>query len=165
MSEAYAIEVLDPAKLGLVRTEGGLLSMRLGEAYYPEVLLYRAFPLSMQTRYISVRTAKGDELGIIEDLAELSVDSRAEADKELSLRYMIPRVEQVVKIKQHPGMWVWELETTMGPLKMSMRNLHEHLQPIGSDRLMLSDMDGNRCEIASIRELDAGSRKQLGRIL
>jgi hypothetical protein len=165
MCDAYEIALLDPAGVNFKRSPGGTLILEYEGAVYQEVYLYRAFPLSNRTQHISVRTPKGDEIGMIADLAELDGESRLEAEKELRLSYMIPQVIRIEKIRQNPGMWVWHLQTTMGPVKMSMRNLHEHVQVVAHGRWMLSDLDGNRCEIACMEELDAHSRKQLSRIM
>ncbi|PYI55128.1 DUF1854 domain-containing protein [Paenibacillus flagellatus] len=161
----YEIRLLDPADVRFRRGAGGLLEMDHAGERHEEVLLYRTFPLSRQEHYISVRNGKGEEIGIVERLADLEPDSAEEARKELRLRYLVPRVIRIDKIKQFPSMWVWELETTLGPIKLSMRNLHEHIQQVGEKRLLLSDMDGNRCEIADMDALDPGSRKQLLRVV
>lgn len=161
----YEIRLLEPSKVRFSRGAGGVLEMEYEEVRSPEVLLYRTYPLSRQEQYISVRDGKGEELGIIEQLTDLAPDSLEEARKELRLRYLVPKVTRIDKIKQFPGMWVWELQTTFGPIKLSMRNLHEHIQMIGDKRLLLSDMDGNRCEIFDTDELDPQSRKQLARVL
>lgn len=162
---SYEIVVLDAGSVSFRRTDGGMLSMESGGTLYPEVLLYRAFPLSRQDEYISVRDREGLEIGIIAGLSELDDISRKEVEKELKLRYLLPQVQQIVSIKQHSGMWVWHLQTSLGPIKLTMRNLHEHVQPIARKRLLLSDMDGNRCEIHDYTALDPQSRKQLMRVL
>jgi hypothetical protein len=164
MKELYDITLLEPAKAHFVRSPGGMLTLDTGTNFYPEILLYRAFPLSMQERFISVRNAKGEELGVIEDLAELQPDSREAVRLELSFRYMIPKVTRILKIKQLPGMWRWDMETTLGPIKLTMRNLHEHVQRVGRTGLLLTDLDGNRCEITDTENLDASSRRLLGQV-
>lgn len=161
----YEVRLLDPARVRFSRGNGGILEMEVEGERIPEVLLFRTYPLSRQEEYISARNGKGEEIGIIERLADLAPDSLEEARKELRLRYLVPRVTRIDKIKQFPGMWVWELQTTLGPTKLSMRNLHEHIQTVGDNRLLLSDMDGNRCEIADMDALDPQSRKQLSRVL
>ncbi|TMV51508.1 DUF1854 domain-containing protein [Paenibacillus mesophilus] len=161
----YEIRLLDPANVRLSRSAGGVLEMEYDGELSPEVLLFQTYPLSRQEEYVSVRNGKGEEIGIIERLTDLAPGSLEEARKELRLRYLVPRVTRIDKIKQFPGMWVWELQTTLGPTKMSMRNLHEHIQTVGDNRLLLSDMDGNRCEIADMEALDPHSRKQLSRVL
>ncbi|MDF2671408.1 MAG: hypothetical protein K0R67_3714 [Paenibacillus sp.] len=165
MKEHYDITLLEPSKIHFVRSPGGMLTLDTGTDFHPEVWLYRSFPLSMQERFISVRNSKGEELGMIEDLAELSEDSIEAVQLELSFRYMIPKVTKILKIKQLPGMWQWDLETTLGPIKLSMRNLHEHVQRVGGAGLLLTDLDGNRCEISDTESLDASSKRQLGQVL
>lgn len=161
----YEVRLLDPANVRLVRSQAGVLSMEYGEERHAEVWLFRAFPLSRQDEYISVRTAKGEEIGLLERLTDLNEASLTEARNELKLRYLVPTVTHIEKIKQYPGMWVWELETTLGPVKLSMRNLHEHIQTVGPTRLLLSDLDGNRCEIKDIETLNAHSQKQLSKVI
>jgi hypothetical protein len=161
----YEIRLLAPDRVRFLRGTGGVLEMDNEGERSPEVLLYRTYPLSRQEEYISVRDGKGEEIGIIERLSDLDPDSLEEARKELRLRYLVPRVERIDKIKQYPGMWVWELQTTLGPIKLSMRNLHEHIQMVGESRLLLSDMDGNRCEIYDTEALDPQSRKLLSRVM
>jgi hypothetical protein len=164
-NDTYEIKLLDPAKVRLFRSDRNVLEMEYEGERYAEVLVYRAFPLSRQEEYISIRTAKGDEIGIIERLQDLDAESLKEARIELQLRYLVPKITRIHKIRQLPGIWQWELETTLGPRKMSMRNLHDHMQFIGESRLIVSDLDGNRCEIPDIEALDPHSRKMLDKVL
>jgi hypothetical protein len=161
----YEIRLLDPVDIRFVRTDGGVLAMDYEGERHPEVLLFRTFPLSKHEQFLSVRNAKGEEIGLLEQLSDLEPASQDEVRQELRLRYLVPSVTGIDRIKQYPGMWVWELQTTLGPVKLSMRNLHEHIQYVGPHRLLLSDIDGNRCEIFDIQALDPNSRKQLSRII
>ncbi|WP_409341593.1 DUF1854 domain-containing protein [Paenibacillus sp. MBLB4367] len=165
MTGHYDVAELDPATVAFRRSPGGVMTMESNGESYPEVLLYRTFPLSMPTQFISVRSSNGEEIGVIADLDSLDERSRREAERELTLRYLVPKVIRIERIKQNPGMWVWELETTLGPLKLTMRNLYEHLQSPAPGRLLISDMDGNRCEIENMEQLDANSKKWLRKFL
>jgi hypothetical protein len=60
---------------------------------------------------------------------------------------------------------LWELQTHLGTTKMAMRNLHEHLQYPGGGRIILTDLNGKRCEITEWQALDSHSRKQLKEVL
>lgn len=164
-SNPYEIRLLSPEHIRFMRSDGGVLEMEYEGERHPEVLLFRTFPLSKHEQFLSVRNGKGEEIGLLEQLSDLEQSSQDEVRQELRLRYLVPSVTSIDRIKQFPGMWVWELQTTLGPVKMSMRNLHEHIQNVGPDRLLLSDIDGNRCEIFDIQALDASSRKQLLRVL
>lgn len=193
--DVYEVNMIDASKVAFQLTSGGVLAMlekgdeasRPGgadgasgasevseqiaaalaekQSEYGEIILYRTFPFSMVNRFISVRTVKGEEIGVIADLADLDADSQTAAYEALSIRYILPKVIRVESIKQNPGMWTWQLDTTLGPINLVMRNLHEHVQMIGNGRILLTDINGNRCEIPDISSLDTQSRKQLNRVL
>ncbi len=52
------------------RTDGGFVSVRIGEEFYPRVQVVRMFPFSDPQKYISIRTPDehSKEIGIIEDM-------------------------------------------------------------------------------------------------
>ncbi len=154
-----------PGQIALSRTNGGLLQAAIEGESHAEVVLYRTFPLTRPSQYISVRTPSGDELGVITDLAQLDPASRAAAEAELRLCYMTPRVMHIDRIRQEPGLWIWDLQTDRGPLRLVMRNLHEHLRAPGPDRMLITDMDGRRCEIDGIVGLDGHSKAELAKVL
>lgn len=165
MRDPYEIIVLDSQNVWLGRSSGGVLQAVIDGVEYPEVLLYRAYPFSKPTEYISVRNPKEEEIGIIRNLMELETASREEAERELHLRYLIPRITHIEKIQQKPALWIWKVETTLGPMTLALRNLHEHLQSPAPGRYLISDIEGRRCEIEDISTLDAHSRKQWNKIL
>jgi hypothetical protein len=165
MNDPFQLNILDPGSTRFFRSNGGMLAMSAGGILHPEVTLHRTFPFAHPDRYFSVRNAKGEELGILETLDGWDEESRREVGLELKLSYLTPQVTRIMKIRQTPGMWIWELETTMGSMRLAMRNLHEHLQNPVPGRLLLTDLEGNRVEIINFRELDAHSRKQLRKIL
>lgn len=47
-------------------------------------------------------------------------------------------------------MWIWQLETDAGLMRMTMHNLHEHVQLHGANRILLTDMSGRRAEIRDL---------------
>jgi len=165
MRDPYEIVVLEGQDVWLGRSEGGILHAVINGEEYPEVLLFRAYPFSKPTEYISVRNPKLEEIGIIRNLADLELPSREEAERELNLRYLIPRITYIEKIQQKPALWIWKVETTLGPMTLALRNLHEHLQSPAPGRYLISDIEGRRCEIEDVAKLDAHSRKQWNKIL
>ncbi|RAP75030.1 DUF1854 domain-containing protein [Paenibacillus montanisoli] len=163
--DKYDIRMFAPDDVYFSRGSGGVFQGVIDGTTYDELEVYRAFPFLYTTQYISVRNTKGEELGIIPDIAELYEESAKELEKELQLRYFIPRVTRVDSVKQKSGLWMWELQTHLGSTRMVMRNLHEHLQYPGGGRVILMDISGKRCEIADWQALDAHSRKQLEEVL
>jgi hypothetical protein len=163
--DPYEIVIMDAGQVWLGRSPGGVLQATIGGEDYPEVHLFRCYPFSKPAEYISVRTPKVDEIGIIRSLEELEAASREEAQRELNLRYLIPRITYIEKIQQKPALWIWNVDTTLGPMTLAMRNLHEHLQSPAPGRYLITDIEGRRCEIPDIAQLDAHSRRQWDKIL
>lgn len=159
------IQLLSPEDLYVYRGEGGVMQGIIAGKTYEELLIYLAFPMQYTNRYISVRTKDGDELGIVRDLDVLDRDSAAVMKEEIELRYFLPRVTRIESIKHKSDMWFWELQTHLGSLRIMMRNLHEHIQFPGGDRILLSDLDGRRCDIENWKLLDAHSQRLLREIL
>ncbi|BFH14257.1 DUF1854 domain-containing protein [Paenibacillus melissococcoides] len=85
---------------------------------------------------------------------ELDEESRRELLKELRMRYFLPQVSRIVQVRQHHDVWIWQLETDAGPMRMIMPNLHEHVQAHGVSRLILTDVNGRRAEIRDLQALD-----------
>ncbi|MFC5529463.1 DUF1854 domain-containing protein [Cohnella yongneupensis] len=165
MTDVYDIRMLTPDNTYFSRGKGGVLQGVVEGKPYEELVVYRAFPFRYATEYISVRDPKGEELGIVRDLAELNEESAAELTKELQFRYFLPKVMRVDSVKLKSELWLWELQTHLGPTRMAMRNLHEHLLYPGGGRIILTDLYGKRCEIPDWRALDAHSRRQLEEVL
>jgi hypothetical protein len=163
--DPYEINILDPGVLSFSRRQGGVFQGIINGKTYEEIILFRIFPFQYTTQYISVRDAKGEEIGVIRDIQQLDKESRAEMDKELQLRYFLPLVTQIDSIKQKSDLWIWELQTNLGPTRIVMRNLHEHMQYPSANRIILTDINGKRCEIRDWQALDGHSRNQLKDIL
>lgn len=159
------IRILQPADVYVYRSEGGVLQGVIVGKTYDELLVYLAFPMQYTSSYLSIRTKEGNELGIVRELAELEKDSAAALEEELGLRYFLPRVSRIERIKQKSDLWFWEMQTHLGPMRIIMRNLHEHIHFPGGDRIILSDLDGRRCDIENWKRLDAHSQRLLRDIL
>ncbi|MFC5407400.1 DUF1854 domain-containing protein [Cohnella soli] len=159
--DKFDIRILDPEDAFFSRGPGGVFQGVLDGKTYPELVVYRAFPFLYVSHYISIRDAKGEELGIVRDIGELDDESRTELERELQFRYFLPRVTRVDSVKNKSDLWIWELQTNLGPTRITMRNLHEYMQFPGGGRIILTDINGKRCEIADWKALDARSRMQL----
>lgn len=165
MTDLYEIRILNPEKLYFSRGKGGTLQGVIEGKPYDELMVYRTFPFLYTSEYISVRNSKDEELGIIRDVGELGEESAAEITQELQFRYFLPKVTHIDSVKSKSDLWLWELQTHLGPTRLVMRNLHDHIQYPGGNRILLTDMNGKRCEITDWKALDARSRKQLEEIL
>jgi hypothetical protein len=160
-ADPYEIRIIEADAAFFIRGPGGVFQGVLDGKTYPELVVYRAFPFLYTTQYISIRDPKGEELGIVKDIRDLDEESAKELERELQFRYFLPRVTRVDSVKQKSDLWIWELQTSLGPTRIAMRNLHEFMQFPGGSRIILTDINGKRCEIPDWQALDSHSRMQL----
>ncbi|MGE7614130.1 MULTISPECIES: DUF1854 domain-containing protein [unclassified Paenibacillus] len=163
--DPYEINIFEPGLISFSRSQGGVFQGVIEGKVYEELILFRIFPFQYNTQYISVRNSKSEEIGVIRDIDQLDEESRGEVDKELQLRYFLPVVTRIDSIKQKADMWIWELQTNLGQTRIVMRNLHEHMQYPSLYRIILTDVNGKRCEIRDYSTLDIQSRKKLKDVL
>lgn len=163
--DPYEINIFEPGAISFSRSQGGVFQGVVEGKVYEELILFRIFPFQYNTQYISVRNSKSEEIGVIRDIDQLDEESRGEVDKELQLRYFLPVVTRIDSIKQKADMWIWELQTNLGQTRIVMRNLHEHMQYPSLHRIILTDVNGKRCEIRDYSSLDAQSRNKLKDVL
>ena len=145
---------------------GTSLRLTVGEEVsWLNVRLTSLFPLSSPGAYVSVYDSGGAELGIMKSLADLDADSRSIATRRLQSSYLLPVVRSILSVKERFGTLDWEVETDLGRRRFVTRNTRETTLRLSSDRMLLSDVDGNRYEIGEPRTLDAASRAFLARYL
>lgn len=161
LSDLTNIRYLNPEKAIFSITEGGLLTLQLGNEYFAKVDLYQAFPFSLENKYISVRDEEGEEIGIIKDLDELPQQSREAVEQELAWRYYAPQITKIIDIKDEFGHRYWDVETNHGYRKFVTRGRDEGIYQITESRILIIDMTGNRFEIANYYQLDAKSLRLL----
>jgi hypothetical protein len=164
-NDPYEINIFEPGLISFNRSQGGVFQGVVEGKVYEELILFRIFPFQYNTQYISVRNSKSEEIGVIRDIDQLDEESRGEVDKELQLRYFLPVVTRIDSIKQKADMWIWELQTNLGQTRIVMRNLHEHMQYPSLNRIILTDVNGKRCEIRDYSTLDIQSRNKLKDVL
>ncbi|MCA1319661.1 DUF1854 domain-containing protein [Bacillus tianshenii] len=165
MSDLFELTYIDPGVTSFTRSAGGMLRMETDRELFTEITVRRTYPMTRPYEYLSVWTKDDKEIGIIRNIEELDEESREELVTELKLRYIIPAVTRIDSIKEEPGLWTFQVKTDRGDLKLLMRNIHEHIQMIGVNRLIITDMEGKRCEIKDIESLDAASRKHLSKVI
>jgi len=107
--DLYDIRIFEPEDVMFSRGPGGVFQGVLAKKTYAELVVYRTFPFRYTTQYISIRDAKGEELGIVRDAAELDEESAMELERELQFRYFLPRVTRIDSVKQKSDLWIWEL--------------------------------------------------------
>ena len=164
-SEANAdLVFLEPQALHF-RREGTRVQMRKegeeGEEEWGEVTLVRLFPLTDPNTWLSFLDKEGREVGVLLDLAGLSAEDHALVQDELRRRYLVPEVSRILSRRPRFDLMEWAVETDRGPTTFLTRNLREQQQPPGSDRIIITDIEGNRYDIPNLEALDPVSRRRL----
>ena len=166
LEDVIEIRYLEDSELEFARSEGGILTLKLSGEFYPDVILQRAFPISLPNEYIAVKEAAehrdmGKELGIINNLADLSERNRRLVEEELEIRYFVPQITKIISLKDEYGSVYMTVVTTAGEKKIVVPNQTSNFIRLTQDRVLLLDVDGNRFEIPSLARLDKKSVRLL----
>ncbi len=163
VAEIIAIKPITRDNAIFQRTEGGFVSLDYGERHYPRVAVHRCFPFSDPSRYISIREPDNDgrEIGLILDLKDLSEETQSILEEQMSLRYFTPHILQIRDIKEEYGYSYWEVVTDKGACRFTVRMGAGSVYPIGPNRYLVNDLDGNRFEIPDLYRLTPREIKKL----
>lgn len=145
------------------RTAGGFVSVKFGGEFYPRAEFCRAFPFSAPNEYISVREPdeRHREIGIIVNLADLPENIRLMITEQINLRYFTPKITRVYSVKDANGITEFDCETDKGRCKFSMRGGSDAVTRLSDTRLIFTDVDGNRFEIADVTKLTVKEQKKI----
>lgn len=161
LAEYVEVNYLTPEAASFYRTPGGVLTLEVGTNRHFRVNLHRAFPFTLGDRYISVRDAKGKEVGIVKDIEDFPPETAGLLKEELECRYFTPKISRIISMKSEFGYSYWEVETNKGPRRFNIKGLSDSIIPLSDIRLLIVDMDGNRFEIEDVRKLDRRSQKHI----
>ena len=145
------------------RTDGGFVSVRIGEEFYPRVQVVRMFPFSDPQKYISIRTPDehSKEIGIIEDMKNVTKETAQMLTEQLNLRYFTPIIKKIVNIKEEYGYAYFEVVTDRGACRFTINMGGHAVVHLSETRILISDIDENRFEIPDIMQLSAKELKKL----
>ncbi len=161
----FDVKYLDGKDVHFRLTAGGLLSLEMGDTFYPKVDLHLAFPFTWPNRFISVRVPEGDEIGMLRDLDDLDRNSQQAVSQELQWRYYTPKITRVRSYKEEFGHSYWEVDTNRGPFEFVSQRRDQSIRSITARRVLIVDVSGNRFEIEDVTKLDTRSRFYLETLL
>ena len=153
------LRFLDPARLEFT-SDGAALRVTLTDEFTVlDARIVRIFPISDPDRQLSVRDAKGNEIGILSDPARLPAAARRLVEEEaVDRRYFLPVITRIVSARDRFGTTRWKIETDHGPKSFVTRNLREEVLAPVPGRYLLKDIDGNRYDVPDVGRLDAASQ-------
>ncbi|MGL4738164.1 MAG: DUF1854 domain-containing protein [Cellulosilyticaceae bacterium] len=159
------ITYVTPDTYTFYETEGGFLGLKSEEKDYGRVSVLRAFPLSHETLYLSIRDSEQNEIGMIRDLAIYEGEQKGFIEAELERRYFLPSIQVIDQVKQDFGYYHWEVNTDRGHKSFISRKDNSQVIQLPNNRVIVLDVDGNRYEIKNAKALDPKSFKQIELLL
>ncbi|MBO4794764.1 MAG: DUF1854 domain-containing protein [Clostridia bacterium] len=125
------------------------------------VFFHRAFPYDSAENFISVTDKEGNEYGLIRSLSEFDGAGREIIERELKRKYYTPVITKIKSVKERFGYSYWEVETESGSASFAMHDTFRNTAKISEERVVLTDVDGNRYEIKDVFALDRKSYRRI----
>ena len=125
------------------------------------VFFHRAFPYDNAQSFISVTDKEGNEYGLIRSLSDFEGKPREIIERELKRKYYTPVITKIKSVKERFGYSYWEVETESGSASFAMHDTFRNTAKISEERVILTDVDGNRYEIRDVFALDRKSYRKI----
>ena len=138
--------------------QGKLTLRRPGHDDVADVRIRRSFPWSKPGRYISVRSAEGKELTLIDDVNALGPVQRGTIEESLRASVLIPKITHIDYVDVRFGFQQWNVQTDRGPIEFRVQE-REDIRFMNDGRFSIKDAEGNIYELAPLDKLDDHSRK------
>ena len=155
---------LTPDRVALSADAHGRLIADIAGRRFEGVQPAKLFALSDGDRYISLRDAEGDEIGIIRELDGLSPDSRRVLQAHLERQYFIPVIRKVLRIREFFMDQTWTVQTDRGPRQFTIQG-RDSIRFLSDRAMLLMDMDDNRYLLRDRHALDPTSRRWVDRFV
>lgn len=148
-------------------SDTSLLFLRYKGEDFGRVSITRMFPFKYEEEYIVIRQEnysrqdRENEIGILRAISELSEKQAKLVREELKKRYFVPDIISVNDVKEEFGSASWKTVTTAGEREFTMTDLSANVRNLGGNRVMLTDVYGNRYYIPDITKADDKTQKVL----
>lgn len=162
--EMLKLRYINSGNAEFKRTEGGFVSLKIKDEFYPRIQVYQAFPFTDPYSYISIREPdeKAKEIGIIRDLRkDVDKETRQMLEEQLRLRYFTPIIKRINSIKDEYGFAYFDVLTDHGACRFTIHMGGSSVVHLSDTRLLITDLDGNRFEIPDVKQLTAAELKKL----
>ena len=170
---------LDSGEVVFYHSESGRLGMKIKSAralpgrpvrrgkelICEEVQPVFLFPFTHPIEFISLRDEKGKEIGIIKNLNDLPGEAKNLLKEELTRRYLIPVIKNIIQIDEEFGNYRWEVITDRGKKTFYVKGRSENLAFINDWRIVLTDIEKCRYEIRDWRRFPRRSRVELEKVI
>ena len=101
------------------------------------------------------------EIGIISNISVFDEQEQKYLEEELGRKYFIPIIASISAVKEKYGFSYWEVASDIGKIKFTVHDAYRNILKITDDRIMVTDVNGNRYEITSLNKLDRKSFRRI----
>ena len=157
-------EYLDGREPRLQSGPSGTAKLVVEGGQHEEVTVTRLFPFSNPRHFFAIHDAQGEEIGVVRDPEALDPQSRRVLVEEAEKTRLVPKILKIKSITEIGGTTEWDVETSQGPKRLEVKGGRENTRVAGR-RVIVTDADDNRFEVADMEQLDKRSRALLGQYL
>lgn len=145
------------------RTEGGFVSLAYDGKKWDRVQVIRLFPFTEPDQFISIRTVeeRSKEIGVIEDMKQVSKETRKMLEEQLNLHYFTPVIQKIINIKDEYGYAYFHVMTDRGECRFTINMGSNAVVRLTDTRLLITDLDENRFEIPDVLKLSQKEQRKL----
>ncbi len=163
VEEMTQLRYLDKNNAVFQRTAGGFVSLETDDKKWDRVQIVRLFPFTDPDRFISIRTIeeRSKEIGVIKDLKDVSAETRKMLLEQLNLRYFTPLIQKILDIKDEYGYAYFHVMTDRGECRFTINMGSNAVVRLTDSRLLITDLDENRFEIADVYKLSQKEQRKL----
>jgi len=161
------LNFINPHDVSFYISQGNLLCLEFKGENIGRVSVKRMFPFQYADEYIAVcrenyaRIDYENEIGIIRNINDLPDEQFSILRNELEKRNFIPEILKVEHIKEEYGNISFKVDTTAGKSEFVITDMGSNIKNIGLDKIMLTDVYGNRYCIPNINSIDDKTMKIL----
>ncbi|MCH5251748.1 MAG: DUF1854 domain-containing protein [Lachnospiraceae bacterium] len=145
------------------RTEGGFVRLEMDGKIWDRVQVIRLFPFTEPDKFISIRTVeeRSKEIGVIADMKQVNKETRKMLEEQLNLHYFTPVIKKIVDIKDEYGYAYFHVLTDRGECRFTINMGSNAVVRLSESRLLITDLDENRFEIADVFQLSQKEQRKL----
>jgi len=161
--ESRSLPPIEVSRLSLEReANGNLWATHGGDDARTLVVPRRCFPLTHPDGFVCLVDSHGQDRACIEDPATLAEGSRLALLSALGESEFLPRVTRIERVV-HEATWSrWQVETDRGSRTFVVEQ-EDHIRRLDDGRHVITDSFGMRFLVPTPDQLDARSRRWLGR--
>ncbi len=158
--ETLKTEYVSPEDCVFFTGDGGFTGAEIRGEKHNRVILKRALPFGAPDDYICITDVENKELGIIEHVGAFSQEQQTLIKKELSLRYFIPVITEILSIKEKMGHFYFDATVQGVKKSFTVKDLSKNVRSHG-ENIDITDIDGNRYRITDFGSIAPRSRRKL----